>query len=238
MIDSERNFRICAAEKLFLVKVLFEEVLLKASFEGTQGIKGCDGERKEEKSRFLLQRSKRHDHWVVLRAAFKDALHRDVSDEDNPYYTLLWLWKLFCALYKLTLHASLSLKGNPVWTIYRCTLVNEWTSYPLKQIAPDQPQNIKTNIHPVVATEAGKNYSVPTAYFPLIHYLLLEGQQPLFCIPCSRSLFSEHVLLYWSGLIGVTDGFFKGNSLWMWSRCISLDYIFDFLQWNSSLIEK
>ena len=49
-----------------MVKILFEEVSFKASFEGREG-RG-DGERKEEKSRFGQQRSKskRYDHHAVF----------------------------------------------------------------------------------------------------------------------------------------------------------------------------
>ena len=55
MIDSEREISRSVQQKSYYwSKILFEEVLFKASFEGTEGIKGCDGERKEEKSRFLL----------------------------------------------------------------------------------------------------------------------------------------------------------------------------------------
>ena len=34
--EREREFQICAAEKLLLVKILFEEVCFKASFEGRE----------------------------------------------------------------------------------------------------------------------------------------------------------------------------------------------------------
>ena len=33
-MESEREFKICAAEKILLVKIRFEEVRFKASFEG------------------------------------------------------------------------------------------------------------------------------------------------------------------------------------------------------------
>ena len=45
MIAKERELKTCAAEKLLLVKRLCEEVSFKASFEGREGIKCCDGER-------------------------------------------------------------------------------------------------------------------------------------------------------------------------------------------------
>ena len=32
-----REFKICAAEKLLLVKILFEAVIVQASFEGKEG---------------------------------------------------------------------------------------------------------------------------------------------------------------------------------------------------------
>ena len=35
-METERNFKICAAETLLLVKVLFEEVRFKASFDGRE----------------------------------------------------------------------------------------------------------------------------------------------------------------------------------------------------------
>ena len=36
-MESERELKICAAENLLLVKILFEEVRFKASFEGREG---------------------------------------------------------------------------------------------------------------------------------------------------------------------------------------------------------
>ena len=58
--------KICAAKKqLLLVRILFEEVSFKASFEGSGG-KGCDREQMEENSRFVQQRSKRNDHHAVF----------------------------------------------------------------------------------------------------------------------------------------------------------------------------
>ena len=44
--ETEREFQICAAEKLLLVKILFEEVSFKASFEGKEGRAVTDSERK------------------------------------------------------------------------------------------------------------------------------------------------------------------------------------------------
>ena len=49
MIKSQREseFKICtAAEKLLLVKILFEEVSFKASFEGMEGRTVTESERK------------------------------------------------------------------------------------------------------------------------------------------------------------------------------------------------
>ena len=60
VIANEREFKICAAENLLLVKLLFEEVSFTDSF------KRRDGERKEENSRFVQQRSIRHDHRAVF----------------------------------------------------------------------------------------------------------------------------------------------------------------------------
>ena len=37
MSEREREFKIRAVEKLLLVKILFEEVSFKASFEGREG---------------------------------------------------------------------------------------------------------------------------------------------------------------------------------------------------------
>ena len=42
----EREFRICAVEKLLLVKRLFEEVSFKASFEGREGRAVSESKRK------------------------------------------------------------------------------------------------------------------------------------------------------------------------------------------------
>ena len=41
-----REREICAAEKLLLVKILFEEVRFKASFEGREGRTVTESERK------------------------------------------------------------------------------------------------------------------------------------------------------------------------------------------------
>ena len=41
----ESSFKICAAEKLLLVKMLFEEVSFKASFEGVEVRAVTEGER-------------------------------------------------------------------------------------------------------------------------------------------------------------------------------------------------
>ena len=41
-----REFKICAAKKLSLVKILFEEVSFKASFEGWEGRAVTESKRK------------------------------------------------------------------------------------------------------------------------------------------------------------------------------------------------
>ena len=56
-----REFQICAAEKLLLVKILFEEVSFKAGFEGREGRAVTESERKR-----IQQRSKRHDHAIFF----------------------------------------------------------------------------------------------------------------------------------------------------------------------------
>ena len=64
MIKSQREseFKICtAAEKLLLVKILFEEVSFKAGFEGREGRAVTESERKR-----IQQRSKRHDHAIFF----------------------------------------------------------------------------------------------------------------------------------------------------------------------------
>ena len=43
--ERKREFKICAAEKLLLVKILFEEVRFKASFEGREGRAVTESER-------------------------------------------------------------------------------------------------------------------------------------------------------------------------------------------------
>ena len=45
--------------------MLFEEVSFKASFEGREG-RVLEGERKEENSRYVQHRNKRHDHRAVF----------------------------------------------------------------------------------------------------------------------------------------------------------------------------
>ena len=42
----ERDFKICAMRNLLLVKLLFEEVRFKASFEGREGRAVTESERK------------------------------------------------------------------------------------------------------------------------------------------------------------------------------------------------
>ena len=44
--EREREREICAAEKLLLVKILFEEVSFKANFEGREGRAVMESERK------------------------------------------------------------------------------------------------------------------------------------------------------------------------------------------------
>ena len=44
--EREREFQTCAAEKPLLVKILFEEVSFKASFEGREGRAVTENERK------------------------------------------------------------------------------------------------------------------------------------------------------------------------------------------------
>ena len=51
------EFKICAAEKLLLVQILFEEVSFKASFEGGEG-KAVMERQQRDKYRFLQPRSK------------------------------------------------------------------------------------------------------------------------------------------------------------------------------------
>ena len=41
-----RKIKVCAAEKLLLVKILFEEVCFKTGFEGKEGIAVTESERK------------------------------------------------------------------------------------------------------------------------------------------------------------------------------------------------
>ena len=47
MTDSKRDteFKICVAQELLLVKMLFEEVRFKASFKDRNELKECDGEK-------------------------------------------------------------------------------------------------------------------------------------------------------------------------------------------------
>ena len=45
-VIKEQEFQICAAEKPLLVKILFEEVSFKASFEGREGRAVTENERK------------------------------------------------------------------------------------------------------------------------------------------------------------------------------------------------
>ena len=52
MIESSR---LCAAEKLLLVKILFKEVSFNASFESPKGRDGMDGKRNEENFRLTVQ---------------------------------------------------------------------------------------------------------------------------------------------------------------------------------------
>ena len=58
MIANVREFKICAAVKLLLVKILFEEVIFKVSFEGRE--ERAVSERKRQ------QKNKRRDHHAVL----------------------------------------------------------------------------------------------------------------------------------------------------------------------------
>ena len=44
--EREREFKICAAEKMLLVKILFEEESFKASFEGREGRAVTESEKK------------------------------------------------------------------------------------------------------------------------------------------------------------------------------------------------
>ena len=50
---------MCAAEKLFLVKILFEEVSFKASFEGREGRAVTESERKRIPDTLFL-----YIHWL------------------------------------------------------------------------------------------------------------------------------------------------------------------------------
>ena len=62
----------------------------------------------------------------------------------------------------------------------------------------------------------------------MTHSLLLKTGPP-FCVLCNKSLPLDHILLYCSDLIDVSERFFQANSLKMLLRDISLDSIFDFL---------
>ena len=63
--ERERELQICAAEKPLLVKIQFEEVSLKANFEGGEGRAVTESERKRIPD-FGQQKSKRHDHHAVF----------------------------------------------------------------------------------------------------------------------------------------------------------------------------
>ena len=65
MTESERELKICAADKLLLVKILFEETRFKASSEGREGKTVTESERKKIPD-LCSREAKRHGHHAVL----------------------------------------------------------------------------------------------------------------------------------------------------------------------------
>ena len=127
-MESERELKICAAENLLLVKILFEEVRFKASFEGREGRAEAESEMKrildscnrEAEDRVIKQTKPVFILFSAFSSAFSAAPNHVGSDRltvvlEDLIYVVVSQLHLFDALIWLR-----QLKDTGIWSSLHC----------------------------------------------------------------------------------------------------------------------